>query len=96
MAPSLMPGDGIIGYRTTTISRGQLRVFELRPGFWVVKRVGDVIGDRFMALSDNPTVTAVDSSRFGPVPIEGSYRVILHVPRSRIGTGGLGSRARRV
>lgn len=82
MLPALRPGDGLIAMRTDRIRRGQLRVFEHpgRPDFWLVKRVGHVRGDRFEAVSDNPTGAAVDSRRFGDVPIRGSYRVLIRVP----------------
>jgi len=82
MEPTLRPGDGIIGLRTKRIRRGEIRCFEHpgRPGFWLVKRVGDVRGDRFEARSDNAEAGAVDSRRFGLVPITGSYRMLLRVP----------------
>lgn len=83
MEPTLRPGDGIVGVRTKRIRRGEIRCFEhpARPGFWLVKRVGDVRGDRFEARSDNDNATAdaVDSRRFGLVPIAGSYRMLLRV-----------------
>jgi signal peptidase I len=83
MEPRLHEGDGLVGWRRTRIRRGEIRVFEHpdRPGFWLVKRVGHVRGDRFEALSDNPTVGAVDSRQFGDVPIDGSYRVVVRIPR---------------
>lgn len=83
MLPRLAPGDGLIGVRTNRIRRGEIRVFEHpdRPGFWLVKRVGHVRGERFEALSHNPAARAVDSRHFGDVPIAGSYRMVLRVPR---------------
>jgi hypothetical protein len=82
MLPSLRPGDGLIAVRSRHIRRGQIRVFEHpgRAGFWLVKRVGHIRGDRFEAVSDNPTVGAVDSRTFGDVPIDGSFRLLLRVP----------------
>lgn len=82
MLPALHPGDGLVALRTTRIRRGEIRVFEQpgRAGFWLVKRVGHVRGDRFEALSDNPSASAVDSRRFGDVAIQGSYRVVIRVP----------------
>ncbi|MDW3212982.1 MAG: S26 family signal peptidase [Ilumatobacteraceae bacterium] len=82
MQPTLRPGDGIIAIRSGRARRGEIRCFEhpTRPGFWLIKRVGDVREDRFEALSDNPDVDAVDSRRFGFVPIRGSYRMLLRVP----------------
>ena len=85
MLPTLRPGDGIVGTRTRRIRRGEIRCFEhpARPGFWLVKRVGDVQTTTFQALSDRDVPGVVDSRRFGPVPIEGSYRVVVRVPRRR-------------
>ena len=31
-------------------------------------------------LSDNRAATRADSRTFGPVPIEGSYRVVVRIP----------------
>ena len=82
MLPTLRPGDGLIGLRRRRIRRGDLRVFEHpgRAGFWLVKRVGHIRGDRFEAVSDNPAAGAVDSRVFGDVPIDGSYHVACRVP----------------
>ena len=49
----------------------------------MIKRVGDVSGDRFEARSDNRSAGAVDSRQFGLVPITGSYRVLFRVPGRR-------------
>ena len=83
MRPGLEPGDGLLAVRSRRARRGQLRCFEHpeRPGFWLVKRVGDVGRETFQAVSDNPDA-ATDSRRFGPVPIAGSYRVLFRVGRS--------------
>ena len=83
MLPSLEPGDGLVAIRSKRLRRGQIRCFEHpdRPGFWLVKRVGDVRGDTFEARSDHETPGVVDSRRFGPVPIAGSYRVLVRIPR---------------
>ena len=85
MQPTLCPGDGLIGVRTARIRRGELRIFEHpdRAGFWLVKRVGHVRHDRFEALSDHDRPDVVDSRRFGDVPVEGSYRVLLRVRARR-------------
>lgn len=87
MLPTLAPGDGLVGVRSRRIRRGEMRVFEHpdQPGFWLVKRVGHVRADHFEALSDNPRAGAIDSRRFGAVPIAGSYRVLLRVPKSLTG-----------
>jgi signal peptidase I len=86
MLPTLRPGDGLLAVRIDRIRRGEIRIFEhpTQPGFWLVKRVGHVRGDRFEALSDHPEAGAVDSRRFGDVPIAGSYRLLVRVP-SRLG-----------
>jgi Signal peptidase, peptidase S26 len=83
MEPTLQPGDGIVGWRTPRIRRGEIRCFEHpgRPGFWLIKRVGDVRGACFEARSDRPGTEVVDSGRFGPVPIAGSYRMVVRLPR---------------
>ena len=83
MRPALEPGDGLIAIRSRRVRRGDLRCFEHpeQPGFWLVKRVGDVSGSRFEARSDNEGAGAVDSRRFGPVDLDASYRVLLRVPR---------------
>jgi signal peptidase I len=85
MEPTLHQGDGLIGWRRSRIRRGEIRVFEhpSRPGFWLVKRVGHIRGDRFEALSDNPSAEAIDSRHFGDIPINGSYRVVARVPAIR-------------
>lgn len=81
MAPALQPGDGILAFRSDRVRRGEVRVFEhpWQPGFWLVKRVAHVRGDRFEAVSDNRTVDAVDSRRFGDVAVDGSYRMLVRV-----------------
>ena len=83
MTPALEPGDGVLARRTSRIRRGELRCFEhpSRPGFWLVKRVGDVRGTAFEARSDRPGADVIDSRRFGLVPISGSYRVLVRIPR---------------
>lgn len=85
MVPSLHPGDGIVAIRSRRARRGQIRLFEHpdRSGFWLVKRVGAIRGDRFEAISDNPAAGAIDSRVFGDVPIDGSYRLLLRVPSRR-------------
>ena len=82
MLPHLEPGDGLITTRSSRVRRGDIRVFEhpQRPGLWLVKRVGDIGGTRFEARSDNDAPGVVDSRRFGPVPIAGTYRVRCRIP----------------
>lgn len=83
MMPTLEPGDGMIGVRSSRIRRGELRCFEhpATTDFWLVKRVGDVRHGKFEARSDRAGRDVVDSSRFGLVPIEGSYRVLVRIPQ---------------
>ena len=83
MTPTLQSGDGVIARRSRRIRRGELRCFEHpdRPGFWLVKRVGDVRDDRFEARSDNRSDNTVDSRSFGLVRVDGSYRVLVRIPR---------------
>lgn len=84
MEPALVDGQGLVAIPTQRARVGELRCLEhpLRPGFWLVKRVSAVHGDGTMSvLSDNAEVTRADSRTFGPVPIDGSYRVVLRVPR---------------
>ncbi len=83
MEPTLVDGQGIIGWLTDRVREGQLRCVEhpQRPGFWLVKRVESVEGTTMRVVSDNLAVDAVDSRLFGPVPIAGSYRVVITIPR---------------
>ena len=87
MRPHLEPGDGLIAIRSDRIRRGEIRCFEhpRRPGFWLVKRVGDVSGDRFDARSDHDGPEVVDSRRFGPVSVNGTYKVVLRIPHRLLG-----------
>ena len=83
MQPTLVDGQGLIAVSSSTAKPGQIRCLEhpAEPGFWLVKRVESVEGATMRVLSDNLEVDAVDSRRFGPVAIAGSYRVVLKVPR---------------
>ena len=84
MEPTLVDGQGLVAVRSRTARVGQLRCLQhpARPGFWLVKRVAAVHGDGTMSvLSDNRDATMADSRSFGPVPVAGSYRVVLRVPR---------------
>ena len=83
MEPTLVDGQGLVGIKSLVARPGQLRTFEHphRPGFWLVKRVAAVSGDSMLVESDNRDVPTEDSGSFGPVDIEGSYRVVIRVPR---------------
>lgn len=82
MRPNLQPGDGLLATRIGAVRRGQIRVFPdpTLPSRWLVKRVGEVRGSTFEAVSDNPHAPGVvDSRKFGWVPADGSYRVVWTV-----------------
>jgi hypothetical protein len=83
MEPALRAGQGLIAVRSRRVCVGQIRVFEhpYRPGFWLVKRVGEVLDDgRMRVTADNTSAEgATDSKQFGPVPVKGSYRVVTVV-----------------
>jgi hypothetical protein len=84
MEPTLVDGQGLLGVLTIEARVGQLRCLEHphRPGFWLVKRVSEVHADGTMSvLSDNREATLADSRSFGPVPVAGSYRVLVRIPR---------------
>lgn len=65
--------------------------------FWLVKRIAAVPGEvvevegrrwtigagTMFVLSDDRDVTTADSRRYGPLPIEGAYRVVVRVPLGR-------------
>lgn len=84
MEPTLVDGQGLVAVPTRAAEVGQLRCLEHpeRPGFWLVKRVAEVHSDGTMSvLSDNQDATRADSRSFGPVPVVGSYRVVIRIPR---------------
>jgi signal peptidase I len=89
MEPTLTDGQGLVAVASRRARSGQLRCVEHpeRPGFWLVKRVEAVHGDtttgdtQMTVLSDNRSATMADSRSFGPVPVAGSYRVVLRIPR---------------
>lgn len=91
MAPMLQPGDGLLAVRCGDAKPGQVRVFPHPRGraMFLVKRVDAVHhggdGARFEARSDNASEPGViDSRHFGPVPVRGSYRVVLAVRGGRV------------
>lgn len=84
MEPTLTDGQGLVTIRWTRAVPGQIRCFQHpeRPGFWLVKRVDRVLDDGTMTvLSDNRSSTRADSRTFGPVAVDGSYRVVVRIPR---------------
>ena len=83
MEPTLVHGQGLIGLRSKRARPDQLRCVEHpeEPGFWLVKRVESVDPSGTMrVMSDNRSVAAVDSRRFGDVAVAGSYRVVVRIP----------------
>ncbi len=84
MEPTLVDGQGLIAVRSGRVRPGQIRCLE-HPGradFWLVKRVDEVLDDGSMTVSsDNPEATRADSRSFGPVPVAGTYRVVVRIPR---------------
>jgi hypothetical protein len=87
MRPALHPGDGLIAVRSRRLRRGQIRCFEhpARPGFWLVKRVGDIDGTAFEARSDHDGPGIVDSRQFGAIEAADTYRVVCKVPQRLLG-----------
>jgi hypothetical protein len=83
MEPALLEGQGLLATPYGAAESGQVRCFEHpdRRGFWLVKRVVAVGAGSMTVLSDNRTVPTIDSRAFGPVPVAGSYRVVLAIPR---------------
>lgn len=78
MEPTLVEGQGLLTTPYGLAKPGQLRCFEhpQTPGFWLVKRVARVHGGRMDVVSDNPRGTD-----FADIPVAGSYRVVLAVPK---------------
>lgn len=70
MAPALMPGDRVAAVRSPRRLRpGDVVVFELRPGFEVVKRIAPSPPgvEGLWVLGDNPGAGSVDSRTIGPI-----------------------------
>ena len=83
MEPTLVDGQGLLAVASLRVRPGQLRCVEHpgRPGFWLVKRVAAIHADGTMTVaSDNTAVPTADSRSFGPVPVGGSYRVVVRIP----------------
>jgi hypothetical protein len=73
MEPTLVDGQGLLGIPTRSARVGELRCLE---------RVAEVHSDGTMSvLSDNRDATLADSRTFGRVPVAGSYRVVVRIPR---------------
>ena len=71
MEPALHPGDWLLIRRTRRIRPGQvvLARHPERPEMLIVKRAARRDGGGWWLESDNPDAGAVDSRRFGAVPV---------------------------
>lgn len=96
MAPALEPGDYLVATPWLPVREGDVVVLEhpRRPGFWLVKRVETIEGDRARVLSDDREVTRADSRSFGAVPLSHLQRVVLRYWPPRRITVRFGGEAR--
>ena len=87
MTPTLHPGDYLLVTSIGARRPGQIVVFEhpRRQGFWLVKRAVRLEDDRMVVMSDASHLTVADSRSFGPVPVDGSYRMLFRYGRRRRG-----------
>jgi nickel-type superoxide dismutase maturation protease len=71
MEPALRPGDWLLARRTRRIRPGQIVLARHpgKPGMLIVKRAARRTADGWWLASDNPAAGAVDSRRFGAVPV---------------------------
>jgi len=71
MEPALRPGDWLLARRTRRIRPGQIVLawHPAAPGLLLVKRAARRVEGGWWLESDNPGVAAVDSRRFGAVPV---------------------------
>jgi nickel-type superoxide dismutase maturation protease len=88
MEPALRPGDWLLVRRTRRIRAGQVVLARHpgRPELLLVKRAAGQVDGGWWLASDNPAAGAVDSARFGAVPvplIEGRVLGRYWRPRSR-------------
>ena len=90
MEPALRPGDWLLVWRTRRVRAGQIVLARLpgRPDLLIVKRAARRVDGGWWLEADNPDAEAgaVDSRRFGPVPVslvEG--RVLVRYWRRRPG-----------
>ncbi|MGO8957072.1 MAG: S26 family signal peptidase [Streptosporangiaceae bacterium] len=78
MEPALHPGDWLLAWRglrrerTLRVRPGQLVVARhpQDPELLLVKRATILLPDGWWLASDNAAAAAVDSRRFGPVPVQ--------------------------
>lgn len=88
MEPTLVAGQGLVAIRCRRARPGELRIVEHphRPDFWLVKRVERLTDDgRMWVRSDNPAAEGGDSRQLGAFAVDGSYRVVIRVPRRLMG-----------
>jgi nickel-type superoxide dismutase maturation protease len=71
MEPALRPGDWLLVRRTRRIRAGQIVLARHpgRPDLLIVKRAARRVDGGWWLESDNLEVGAVDSRRFGAVPV---------------------------
>jgi nickel-type superoxide dismutase maturation protease len=71
MEPALRPGDWLLVRRTRRVRPGQvvLARHPEQPEMLIVKRAARRAGGGWWLESDNPAAGAVDSRRFGAVPV---------------------------
>ena len=71
MAPALRPGDWLLVRRTRRIRPGQIVLARhpRQPDLLIVKRAARRVDGGWWLESDNPAAGAVDSRRFGAVPV---------------------------
>lgn len=75
MTPTLQPGQEVVAVTTRRATPGNLVVFEhpSRPGFWLIKRLGDVDG---WITSDNEELSDTDSRTLGRVALDALLPVV--------------------
>lgn len=75
MTPTLQPGQEVVAVTTRRPAPGNLVVFEhpSRPGFWLIKRLGDADG---WITSDNEELSHTDSRTLGRVALDDLLPVI--------------------
>jgi nickel-type superoxide dismutase maturation protease len=87
MIPALRPGDWLVVLRTRRIRPGQIVLARhpAQPDMLIVKRAARRVEGGWWLESDNPGGGAVDSRRFGAVPValvEGRVLTRYWRPRS--------------
>jgi DNA-3-methyladenine glycosylase II len=86
MTPTLQPDQEVVGVNTRGAEPGNLVVFEHpgRPGFWLIKRLGDESG---WVVSDNDEHDHTDSRTLGRIPIESMLTVVERLDEQTFALG---------